>query len=98
VHQQMAVQARTTCRLRVGGLVAGCLGAIHRRQSTLGQSKGAAHRRAVVTAVALLAQVGCAGFEQGRIDRTVRGVAVAAIVSDRTVLPKEGTPFSAWQV
>ena len=66
---------------------------IDRGDIAVSQIRAAIDRATVVGAMAVLTEPRHALRQQGRIIRTVRGMAVAAIVGRRTVFPQERTPF-----
>ena len=93
MDQRVAVHAGPATELCRWALVGHTLCAVDADDVPAGQIAAAVQGLAVVTAVALLAQEGCAGLEQGRIGRAVGGVAVGAIVGYRAMLPQEWAAF-----
>ena len=89
MYQHVTVHAVAPIQLGSGSSRGQRSIAIHRGEIASLQIGTAVELGSVVAAVAVLAQPGCALFEQGRVHGSVRRMAIAAIVRHRAVLPQE---------
>jgi len=93
MHQNVAIDACASVKLRTRGLCTKRVSAIHGHDIPGWQIVTAIECAAMVTAVALLTQERYARFQQCWVGRSVRRMAIGAIVRDRTMLPQEWAAF-----
>ena len=93
MYQYMAVQAVAGVHLCPGSRIGQWIFAIDRSDVSVLQVGTTVDLVGVITAMAILTEPWRTLLEQRCIDRSVRRMAVRAIVDDWTVFPKEGTAF-----
>ena len=93
MHQHMAVHAVTRVHLSPRSRIGQRSVSIDRGDVSVLQIGATVDLVGVIAAMAILTEPWRTLLEQRCVDRSVRRVAVRAIVDDRAVFPKEGTAF-----